>query len=339
MVAILAKPRVGVLAPGIEVRSALRAELEGTVSVRYCDSGDALVEVAAAGGIDAAVLELWGHAQASNLPLISRLQERAPRLRIGLWFAPTPAAFRDAAAALTAGASDCAVRGYDRLSRVIRNMLASQSQPEASLLLLARLEPLVPDDLKEFATACALKASPRLTAATVAGWVRVKERTLRDRCQRAGLCAPSVFIDCAAAVRAACLLDLYGLEPDVVVEAMQFGSTRALSALLREYTGRSARELREHGGFVDLLSDAEAVFQRSLLWRLAPRELDGDLIDRYLTDDLTSEERLRFEQRLVNAPVQLIEFLEQMRHQHGGRSDSPAARRRRKLWARLRRRP
>ncbi|MDQ3427632.1 MAG: hypothetical protein M3477_07340, partial [Gemmatimonadota bacterium] len=247
MVVVLAKPRVGVLASGIEVRSALRAELEGTVSVRYCDSGDALVEVAAAGGIDAAVLELWGHAQASNLPLVSRLRERAPEVPIALWFAPTPLAFREAAAALAAGASECAVRGYDRLSRVIRTMLAPKWRPGAGIQLLARLEPLIPDDLKEFATACALKASPRLTAARAAEWVRVKERTLRDRCQRAALCAPSVFIDYGTAVHAASLLDLHGLEPDEVVEAMQFGSTRALNALLREYTDRSARELREHG--------------------------------------------------------------------------------------------
>jgi hypothetical protein len=327
---------VALLATGAENQAAAVDELDRSQSVRYCETSDALLKLVAAGGVDVAVTELRDRHNESVSPAIATLHERAPGVPVVTYFAPSPATLQEVPAALTAGASECAIRGYDRLGGVVRRVLAPQWRPGAGLPLLEMLRPLLPTDLEEFGIACALKASPRLTPERLASWIRVRERTLRSRLQRADLAAPGTFIDYGAAVHAACMLDLHGFKVEAVVETMQFGSTRALNALLRQYTGKSAKELREHGGFSVLLLQAEQVLRRPGLLENLSIGIDARLIDRYLAGELSGDQQMEFEQWLVSAPPAVAEMLEQMRRLLGPRP-SPAVLRRRKreIWARL----
>ncbi len=246
-----------------EHRIRARDELDGTVQLRFCETAATLDRMIAAGGIDAAVTELRDADDASVIPTIAAIRKRTPRLGIVLTGPPRPATFAEVPAALRAGASgDCALRGFDRLNRVLARVLTPTWRPDVARQLIDHLLPLVTPDLEVCVIACALKASPRLGLPLLMQWTRVNERTLRDRFKRAGLRAPAALIGYCAAVRAGHLLDHEERSPDHVVAAMQFTNRKQLDTLLHQYTGMSARAFQEHGGVSTLLAQAGDILSR-----------------------------------------------------------------------------
>ncbi|MEO7986237.1 MAG: hypothetical protein ABI766_06860 [Gemmatimonadales bacterium] len=326
---------VAILATGIDAQTAAASELEGFEVLRYCETAAMLDHLTAGGDVAAIVTE---PRDITGLPVsafIAPLHERMPETPIIIWFRPSPAAFRAMPEALAVGASGCSVRGYDRLSVILSSSLDSACHAGAVPALLHIFRLLIPTELEEFGLICALKASPRLTPTLVADWMRVKERTLRDRLQQASLAPPSVFIDYATAIHAAFLLDEVGCEPEEVVKRMWFGRTRSLSALVRQFSGLPARGLRQHGGFNAMLARAESCLRRADS-RREPEE--AGFIDRYLSGELSPEERVAFDWWLATAPAGVAEVLEGMRMLLGDRPRSDEdVRLRRLVWMRLRR--
>ncbi|MGH7497570.1 MAG: hypothetical protein ACREL3_01830 [Gemmatimonadales bacterium] len=326
---------VAILATGADAQMAAAAELEGVGRLRYCETADALTRLVADGDVSAIVTEPRDAAGVPASSFVALLHDRIPEIPIIVWFWPTPAGFREVPSTLAVGAADCAVRGHDWLPAVLHAAWEPAWRPGAITPLLHILRLLIPPDLEEFGIICAVKASPRLTPARVAEWMRIKERTLRDRLQQASLAPPSVFLDYATAIHAAFLLDEAGLEPEVVVDRMRFGRTRSLSALLRQFSGRHARGVREHGGFNAMLARAEASLRRD---DQTHDSEENRLIDRFLADELSPVQRVEFERWLAVAPPGVAEVLEGVRLLQGERPQTPEdVRARQRVWARLRR--
>ncbi len=326
---------VAILATGMDAQMAAASELEGIGRLVYCESAESLDRLTAEGDVTAVVTEPRDNGALMASSFIGPLHERAPEIPIVVWMWPSPAAFQEMPGALAVGASGCSVRGYDWLPAILGGALDPVWRPGAIAPLLHIFGLLVPPDLEEFGIICALKASPRLTPTVVAAWMRVKERTLRDRLQQASLAPPSVFIDYATAIHAAFLLDEVGLETEAVVERMRFGRTRSLSALLRQFSGRPARELREHGGFAAMLVRAEKSLRRG---DSSNQDHENRLIDRYLAGELSPEQRVEFDRWLATAPPGVAEVLEGVRLLQGDRPQSDDdLRMRQRVWAHLRR--
>jgi hypothetical protein len=299
---------VAVLAAGADAQTAAAAELEGIGQLRYCETADALGRLIDRNGIHAIVTEPYDSLTLPASSFIGRFRDRLPDVPIVVWLTPSPATVREMPAALGAGATDFSVRGFDRLGDLVRAALTPGWRLGASMPLLYLMRLLVPADLEEFVIVCAIKGSPRLTSSRVAEWIRVKERTLRDRLQHASLAPPSVFIDYATAVHAAYLLDPLGLQPGTVVERMRFGRTRSLNSLLRQYAGRSAHAVRQHGGLRLMLREAERSLRRPI-----PGPEDMSITDRYLMGELTTQQRTDLERWLAGAPAGAAEVLAGLR--------------------------
>jgi hypothetical protein len=263
----LAPVTVAVFVRRPEDEMRLRSELHGFDAVQFCDVPQRLTQIVASGGVRAAVMDFDDPLDPAVMESIATLRREAPRVRIVLSCTPSPDVFERAAPALAVGAADCAIRGFDTLDRMIRGMLAPTWQPGAALALIRHLVPLVTRELEAFAIACAMKASPLLALETLQDWLGVSDRTLRDRLQRASLQGPSNFLAYCSAARSAWLLDLHGLEPGQVVDAMGFKDTRALNRLLRQYGGKPAQAFREHGGAPALVVHASSILRRRAVRR------------------------------------------------------------------------
>lgn len=322
---------VAALDGDMELTPLLQAELGDEGTVRRCETPHALAGLVGAGGVDVTVVGVHDHGGGRIATTVRLVRAQARGARIVLQLVPAPPTIQQLPAAFEAGAAEVAVRGHDRLGDIVRAVAAPGWKPAAVLDLLRLYKSLVPDVLSEFAVACAVKASPRLTLPMLTHWLRITERTLRNRLQRASLCPPSVFLEYATAVHAGCLLARHGLTISAVVKRLGFADGRALTRLLRRYAGRSAREMRQHGRLDELLARHEAVL------RDRSSRLDGRLVDRYLANELTAVERVRFEQWLVSAPPEVVEELAQLRLLLGERGDpNDLQRRKREVWARLR---
>jgi AraC-like DNA-binding protein len=328
---------VALLAAGAEHQVAAAEELEGIRSVRYCETVERLIHLVERGGVDVVVTQLRDAHSVPIAPAIAPLHDRHPGLPIVAYLIPTPATLRDVPSALAAGVSECSVRGHDQLGRAVRVALALGWHQGAARPLLDTFRSLLSSDLDEFAIACAIKASPQLSPERVADWIRTSERTLRARLQRLALKPPSEFIEFGSAVHAAYLLDRLGLEAYQVAQILGFAGRRALNRLLRHYAGKGAREFRQHDDFETVLEATEQFLRRPASQNVLSTGVTMDIIDRYLTGDLTPEEQVELERKLVDHP-EVAEYLAEMRRVLAA-APNPEVVRKYKLevWARLKR--
>ncbi len=315
----------------------IEADLAGLATVRHCETGDALLHLIFTRQVDAVVVGLSERAGASTAPLITAARRRRDGLPIVIDLQPAPKAFEQAPALLQAGASEVAVRGYDRLDDTIRTVLAPDWQPGAGLALVDTVRPMVPRSLKAFAIACALKGSPRLTMELVADWVRTSSRTIRSRLRRAKLYSPLAFLKYCSAAHAMCLLYPQRLHPDRVVEKMRFGTRRALNGLVEKYADSSAEAVPQRWAYAGLLLRAEEF----LRWHPRPRAsnvgISLDRLERYVEGGLTADERIDFERWMAGTGLaDPGEALDRMRGWSKARDLEPDLRQRREeTWARL----
>jgi hypothetical protein len=331
----LERVTIALLAAGMEEQVAAEDELEGTESARYCETSDQLLAIIAREHVQVVVTQLRDARGDPVAPTLHAIHYRRPRLPIVAFLHPTPASWHDVPDALASGASEWSVRGHDHLGRVVRTALGRGWHVGIVRQLLAVLRAHLSVDLDEFAVACALKASPLLTAERIAEWVRVSERTLRARLQRLSLRPPSDFLEYGSAVHAAYLLDRLGLEAYRVVQDLGFADRRGLNRILRTYTGRSAREFRRHDTVDSVLQAAGESLRRPPLQNVLRTGVTMDTLDRYLAGDMTAEERLAFNQQLVDHP-EAADFLVEIRRLIASANDPQAVQRsRRRAWERL----
>ncbi|MGH7528429.1 MAG: hypothetical protein ACREMX_17185 [Gemmatimonadales bacterium] len=313
----------------------VEADLASLATVRHCETGDALLGLIAARQVDAAVIGLLDPAGASVAPLIAKAREQDPGLRIVVDVPAVPSALQQVPAVFRAGASEAALQGHDRLGEMIRTVLVPDWQPGAGMALLDTVPEMVPESLKAFAIACALKGSPRLTVEMVADWVRTSPRTVRSRFRRASLASPLTFIRYCSAAHAMCLLHSQRLHPDRVVERLRFGTRRALNDLIQDYTDDSAEAVPERWAYAALLLQAEEFLRREAARRSSNVRF-VELLDRYMARELTTEEGLRFERWLVRGGTAVASALEEMRRSwdHPGMGRE-LRQRREETWVRL----
>jgi hypothetical protein len=315
----------------------IEADLGGLATVRHCETDDALLHLIITRQVDAVVVGLSEPAGASTAPLITAARRRHDGLPIVIDLRPAPKAFEQAPALLQAGASDVAVRGYDRLDDMIRTVLAPDWQPGAGLALVDTVPPMVPRSLKAFAIACALKGAPRLTVELIAGWVRTSSRTIRSRFRRAKLHSPLAFLRYCSAAHAMCLLYPQRLHPDGVVEKMRFGTRRALNGLIEKYADSSAEAVPQRWAYMGLLLRAEEF----LRWHPSPRAWNAGFIlerlERYVEGGLTVEERVDVERWVAGTGLpDAGEALDRLRSWSKARDlEGDLRQRREETWARL----
>ena len=330
----LERVTIALLAAGMEEQVAAEDELEGTESARYVETTDQLLAVVEREHVQVVVTQLRDVRGDAVAPTLQAIHHRRPRLPIVAFLDPTPASWHEVPAALSSGASEWSVRGHDHLGRVIRMALGRGWHAGVVRQLLAVLRAHLSRDLDEFAVACALKASPLLTAERIAEWVRVGERTLRARFQRLSLRPPSDFLEYGSVVHAAYLLDRLGVEAYRVVQEMGFADRRGLNRLLRSYTGRSAREFRRHDTVDSVLRTGSASLRRPPLQNVLRTGATMETVDRYLAGEMTAEEQLAFTQQLMDHP-EAAEFLVEIRRLIAAVNDPQVERSKRLAWERL----
>ncbi|MBA3318522.1 MAG: hypothetical protein H0T50_10585 [Gemmatimonadales bacterium] len=325
------------LAPEVVVDRAIAADLVRVAVARQCETGDELLDLTLKRQVDAAVIGLRDRAGPGVGQFIAKLRRRDPGLRIVVDMPATRTAFQQIPAVLQAGASEVAIRGFDRLSEVIGTVVAPDWQPGAERALLDVVPAMVPETLEVFGVACALKGSPRLTVELAAEWVETSPRTIRSRLRRAALAPPLAFVRYCSAARAMCLLHPQRLPPSRVVERMRFGSRRALHDLIQDYAGDSTALVHERWSYAALLLRAGEFLRRPPVRRTSNIGIDLEQLERYANNDLTTEERVELERRIAaTALTEAGEALDHVRRWSEVRGLGRNLRQRREeTWARL----
>lgn len=325
------------IAPEVVLDRAVEADRDLAAAIRRCESREVVLDLVIAGQVGAAVFGLLGEAGTSVVPFVAQARRRNPGVPIVVELPGTRAALRRIPKVLRAGASDVSVRGFDRLSDIIRMVLTPNWQSGAARALLDIVPPMVPRSLEAFAVACALKASPRLTVGLAADWAENSPRTIRSRLRRASLAPPLAFVKYCSAAHAMCLLYPQRLSPNQVVERMRFGSRRALHDLIHGYLGRPAEGVQKRWAYAALLLRPGEFLRRPRQRRPANVGLNLERLERYVNDELTATERIEFERWIAaNAITQAGEARERVRQWSKARGlERDLRQRREETWVRL----
>ncbi len=327
-----AKLAVASLSADVAHERAVASDLDVLATVRHCKTNNELLDLILARQVNAIVVDLLDQSGSSVAPLIAEAHAEYPGMRMVVDLPATPEAFEQVPAALWAGASEVSIRGYDRLRDTVETVLEPDWQPGAGLALLETVPPMVPESLKAFAIACALKGSPRLTVDRVADWVGTSPRTIRSRLRRAELSSPLAFVRYCSAAQATCLLFPQRLSPDRVVERMRFGTRRALHDLVEHYSGGSTELVPDHWAYAALLLRAERFLQR----QATPQPVhgafagEGGRLDRRAQGDVVSEVRRELEQLESDVGIPAADVLRVL-----GASEHETQQLKEETWVRL----
>jgi AraC-like DNA-binding protein len=263
-------PTVAIMLAGSAAREQAREEIGALATVRFCETAESLLTLAAEGGVDAVVADLRDIAGSSVLPALGAIHRRTPHLPLILHCAATPAAQRDLPDFIAVARSLSLVfRNSEHLSIELRRQLNPARVVGAGETLARHLVPVVPVPFRAFVLVCAFKASPRLRVSTAAAWSGASRRTLERALRHAGLPGAGVMLGSCTALHAAWWLDVQGWSTKQVVDEMGFSHTSGVIRVLQRYFGCSVRSLREEGSFQDLLLR----FETSLLPRTIPPAL------------------------------------------------------------------
>jgi AraC-like DNA-binding protein len=247
-----------------------REEISRLAIIRFCETAESLLTLAAEGGVDAVVADLRDVAGTSVLPALGAIHRRTPHLPLILHCAPTPAARRDLPDFIAVARSlSLVLRSSEHLGLELRRVLNPPRVVGAGETLARHLVPVVPVPFRAFVLVCALKASPRLTVSTAAPWSGASRRTLERALRHAGLPGAGVVLGSCTALHAAWWLDVQGWSTKQVVDEMGFSHSSGIIRVLQRYFGCSVKSLRQEGGFQELLNR----FEVSLLPRIVPPAL------------------------------------------------------------------
>lgn len=227
-------------------------------AVRFCETVDSLLELVAAGGVDAVVADLHDASGTSILPTFRLLHRLAPRLPLVLFCLSTHEAIRrlPLSGSVSQGLS-VVFRNYDHLGLELGPVLRPLRVSSAADTLARHLVPLVPGPFRPFVLVCALKASPRLKVGTAAAWSGTSRRTLERALRLARLPSAGTVLGSCTALHAAWWLDVQGWSTKHVVTEMRFSHASALIRLLRGHFGCSLRSIHDESGFHELLGRFE----------------------------------------------------------------------------------
>jgi hypothetical protein len=254
-------PTIAAMIVGPAAQRLAAEQIGERTAIRFCDTSEALAEVAA-GGVDAIVADLWDAAGSAILPTVAEIRREAPNLPIVLYFSPTPAALREIPDIIAVGRGLTVVlRNYEHLGLALRPLLNPPRVASAAETLARHIVPVVPVPFRPFFLVTALKASPRLRVATAAAWSGITRRTLERALHRARLPGAATVLGSCTALHAAWWLDVQGWSAKQVVTEMQFSHASAVTRVLQRYFRSSVRSLRAEGGFQELLYR----FERMLL--------------------------------------------------------------------------
>jgi hypothetical protein len=247
-------PTVVVMLTGLGLQELARTQIDPATTVRFCATGESLVELATAGAIDAVIADVRDSGGASVMPAFAVIRQRAPHLPLILHCLPTPEALRDIPSiiAVTTGLT-VVFRHCEDLDLALHSVLRASRVPGAGETLARHVVPLVPGPFRSFLLVSALKASPGLKVKTAAGWSGLQRRTLERSLLRARLPSASALLGSCTALHAAWWLDVQGWSAKQVVTEMGFPHKSAIVRVLRRYFGCTMGSLRDIGGFQELL--------------------------------------------------------------------------------------
>jgi hypothetical protein len=246
-------PTIAAMIVGTAAQRLAAEQIGERAEVRFCETLEALSHLVA-GGVDAAVVDLWDAAGTRVLPGIAAIRREAPDLPIVLHFAATPAALREVPDIIAAGRRlSVALRNYEHLGLVLRPLLNPPRVAGAAETLARHIVPVVPVPFRPFFLVTALKASPRLPVTTAAAWSGIARRTLERALHRAGLPGAGATLGYCTALHASWWLDVQGWSAKQVVIEMRFPDVSSVTRVLQRYFGCTVRSLRSEGGFQELL--------------------------------------------------------------------------------------
>lgn len=251
-------PTVAALIADPAARRLTTEQVGRLAAVRFCETVDTLLAVAAGGDVDAVVADLHDATGASVLPAFGILHRQAPHLPLVLFCQPTPEALRrlPLSGAVVRGLT-LVFRNFEHLGLALGPLLGPPRLPSAAETLARHAVPLVPAPFQPFLLVCACKASGRLRVDTAARWSGASRRTLERSMRLAGLPSAGAVLGSCAALHAAWWLDVHGWSAKQVVAEMRFSHASALGRVLRRHFGCSVRSLGEEGGFAELLARFE----------------------------------------------------------------------------------
>jgi hypothetical protein len=255
---VVAVPTVAVMLVGSAARTLAAEQIGSQATVRFCETAESLLELVAAGDVDAVVADLRDVSGASILPAFSELRSRLPHLPLILHCIPTPEALRELPdSSVFHRGLGLVFRNYEHLGAALRPLLAPLRVSSAAETLVRHTVPLVPGPFRPFVLVCAFKASPRLRVGTAAKWSGASRRTLERSLRHARLPSAASLLGSCTALHAAWWLDVQGWSAKQVVTEMRFSYPSGLIRVLHRQFGVSVKSLRDEGGFQALLARFE----------------------------------------------------------------------------------
>lgn len=176
------------------------------------------------------------HARYATLPIVGYVDFTPQQAREILW-------------AAHAGVQEIILREFDDLEFVTRRVLGLGRIGEIRARTFAAISELVPDNLREFFTACLSHAHEGLTMDGAAAAVRASKKTIAVRLRRRSLPPPYRIIGWGRVLAASRWLEEASRPIEQVARELHFAGGTGLRNFLRRYVGCRAEELREHGGF------------------------------------------------------------------------------------------
>jgi hypothetical protein len=243
-----------VLSIGVHTGSGPREEISRQLSsvgaIAWFTDAAQLVERAAEGALDAAVVGLTDEAGRSIAPTLVELAAHRPGLPVVVHAAVSSSTLDALCAAFALGLRlECAARPFALLHAVLQYVLAPSYRPGVAPLLLHRLMPLVPPRLGVFVALAILEAPARRRAAELATWTRQSARTIERRLAAAEWPTMRVVLQSFAALDAAWLMTQYGWSARRVQQVRGFVHPSGVTRLLAAYAGTKPSTLMDDGGF------------------------------------------------------------------------------------------
>lgn len=222
--------------------------------------GDAAEIVAGPGGspIDAVVLGLHNERSERLAPTALPIQRRLPAAALLFYLSLDHGEVREALAlAARITPSAFILRAIDDVSLAIAQAVQTRQHLAATDRIVAMVDRIAAPPVRDVLVFMARNGNGPLSVYNVANYAGVSRRTLFNHFQRAGLPTFARVMHWLRLLQAAACLDAPNVTIEQIADGLKFPSSATLRYLFKRFTGMTASDLREAGGFSYLLRLAE----------------------------------------------------------------------------------
>ena len=203
---------------------------------------------------DAMILAPQDPGGRSALPIVERLAREWPTTAVVIFFPPRSEGAPSPRAFALAGAHQFVFEGVNNTAATIAQAVAGAQRECAADVVFRGLQPIIPAPLQSIVQEVVSNPDTITSVELLAPALGVHRKTLVNRCARAGFLAPAELIAWCRLSVVAYLLKHTGATVESIALTQGFASHTALRNLIKRYTGRTATEIRQGSGLVDVLA-------------------------------------------------------------------------------------